>query len=182
MKVMETERLLIRHFEAGDLQAIYDAVYSDPEVCRFYCGSTRTLEQVEPWLQFRSYQSQEGEWGLMAAVLRETDELIGLVGLQAYAGFWLRLEGEPEIPYNPLEVELTYAFGRGYWGRGYATEACRAMIGYAFRDLRLRRLVTGCDEENVHAFQLQKRLGMRHVRNLHPDYPGWEGVLENHLV
>jgi RimJ/RimL family protein N-acetyltransferase len=37
MKVLETERLLIRHFELGDLEAIYREVYSDPDVCRFFC-------------------------------------------------------------------------------------------------------------------------------------------------
>ena len=96
MKVLETERLLIRHFELGDLEAIHREVYSDPEVCHFFCRNTRTLEHTERWLRYRSYQSEHEQWGLMAVVPKETGEVVGLCGLQPYAGLWLSLESTPE--------------------------------------------------------------------------------------
>ena len=186
MKVLETERLLIRHFELGDLEAIHREVYSDPEVCHFFCRNTRTLEHTERWLRYRSYQSEHEQWGLLAVVPKETGEVVGLCGLQPYAGLWLSLESTPEDlrKYAPLEVELTYAFGKAHWGKGYAYEACLAMIDYAFRDLRLRRLVTGADPANVRARKLQARLGMRRERNLKADSPDTEteGVLDNDRI
>ena len=59
-----------------------------------------------------------------------------------------------------------------------------AMIDYAFRDLRLRRLVTGADPANVRARKLQARLGMRRERNLKADSPDTEteGVLYNDRI
>jgi RimJ/RimL family protein N-acetyltransferase len=181
MKILETERLRIRHFEVDDLVAIQRAVYGDPDVCHYFCGPTRTLEHTERWLRYRGYESQNSEFGLLAVTLLDTGELIGLCGLQPYVGDWLIMEGEPEHrTFAPLEVELTYAFGRAHWGQGYATEACRAMIAYAFGDLRLRRLVTGWHPENVRARRLQDRLGMRQVRNLHD--AGSVGVLDNLLT
>jgi RimJ/RimL family protein N-acetyltransferase len=182
MKVMETERLMLRPFEIGDLEAIHRVVYSDPEVCRFYCRNTRSLAQTEQWLHYMHYRGHHGEFGLLAVVLKGSEELIGLCGLGEYVGHHLILESEPDHRFYPLEVELTYALGQAHWGKGYAYEACVAMIGYAFRDLRLRRLVTGCHPDNLRASRLQDRLGMRKERNLHPNYPRLEGILENHLV
>jgi ribosomal-protein-alanine N-acetyltransferase len=183
MRILETERLRVRHFDLDDLAAIHRTVYGDPDVCRYYCGSTRTLEHTERWLRHRGYESRDTEFGLMAVTILDAGDLVGLCGLQPYVGHWMILEGEPDQrTYAPLEVELTYAFGRAHWGRGYAAEACRAMIEYAFGELRLRRLVTGCHPENLRARRLQDRLGMRQVRNLHPRNPGSVGVLDNLLV
>jgi [ribosomal protein S5]-alanine N-acetyltransferase len=183
MKVMETERLLIRHFEPGDLDAIYAAVYSDPEVCRFFCRTTRPIEQVREWIPFRSYQSRHEEFGLMAVVVKQTGTLIGLCGIQPYYEPSQVLASEAHRPYVLVEVELTYAFGKQFWGQGYAQEACRAMIAYAFEDVRLGRLVTGCDPENHRAARLQDSLGMRKERNVHPDAAPGElvGILDNPL-
>ncbi len=181
MKVLETERLLIRHFEPDDLDAIYAAVYSDPEVCRFFCGETRPIEQIRAWIPYRGYQSRHDEFGLMAVVVKATSELIGLCGIQAYVAPWQILEDEPDRPYPLVEVELTYAFGKSAWGKGYATEACLPMIDHAFTDAKLGRLVTGCDPLNQRAARLQERLGMRKVRNIYPDANEGElvGVLDN---
>jgi ribosomal-protein-alanine N-acetyltransferase len=182
VKELETERLRLRHLEAGHIEPIHRAIYGDPEVCRYFCGETRSIERTRAWFGYRSYQSRDEEFGLLAVVLKGGGEVIGLCGLQAYVGHWLRLESEPGRSDNPLEVELTYAFGRAYWGQGYAAEACRPMIDYAFRDLRLRRLVTGCHPDNDRASRLQDRLGMRKERNLHPDWPGWVGILDNDTI
>jgi RimJ/RimL family protein N-acetyltransferase len=182
MKRLETDRLELRPFETSDLQAVYQQIYSDPEVCHFFCGSTRTRAHTKRWLYFQSYRGHHNAFGLLAVVIKETQRLIGLCGLGEYVGHHLILESEPEHRYYPVEVELTYALGKEYWGQGFASEACRAMIDYAFRELRLRRLVTGCHPDNVRASRLQDRLGMRKERNLHPDYQRLEGILENDRV
>jgi RimJ/RimL family protein N-acetyltransferase len=183
MNVLQTERLRIRHLVLDDLADVHRTVYADPDVCRYYCGQTRTLEHTERWLRYRGYESVDTEFGLMAVTRLQEGDLLGLCGLQPYVGHWLLLEGEPEQQtYAPLEIELNYAFGKAYWGRGYAHEACLAMIDYAFREQRLRRLVTGCHPENARARRLQDRLGMRQVRNLHPRNPGTVGILDNLLA
>ena len=96
MNVLETERRRIRHFALDDLAAIQRTVYGDPDVCRFYCGPTRTLEHTERWLRYRGYESQDTEFGLLAVTLVDAGDLIGLCGLQPYVGHWMILEGEPD--------------------------------------------------------------------------------------
>ena len=82
--------------------------------------------------------------------------------------------------FNPVEVELTYAFGKAHWGKGYAYEACVPMIRYAFDDVGLWRLVTFVDPANHRARKLQDRLGMLREPSLHPDDAGATyGVLYN---
>ncbi|MEI4920795.1 GNAT family N-acetyltransferase, partial [Klebsiella pneumoniae] len=79
--------------------------------------------------------------------------------------------GEPASPYNSLEVELAFAFGRRYWGRGYAYEACQSMIRYAFDELKLARLVGGVKAQNTRSINLHRRLGYRIEPNvLDADY------------
>jgi ribosomal-protein-alanine N-acetyltransferase len=76
-------------------------------------------------------------------------------------------------------VELGCALEKTYWGKGYATEACQPMIEYAFRELKLKRLVNHVDSDNTRAINLMKRLGFRIEKNLHPNYGGFVGILEN---
>jgi ribosomal-protein-alanine N-acetyltransferase len=180
MEPVETERLRLRHFEPRDADDIFSSVYSDPEVCRHYCGGeTRPREAMDHWIIYRSHQSRGNDFGLLAVELKIERRVIGLCGLQAYVADWLRMEGEPQRVDHPLEVELTYAFGRRYQGHGYATEACRAVIDFAFGELKLRRLVTGCDPTNAAAVRLQARLGMRVERNLLKTFCNAVGILDN---
>jgi RimJ/RimL family protein N-acetyltransferase len=53
MKNLETPRLLLRPFTPDDLEDVYRQVFSDPEVCHFYCGAARTREETAEWLAYR---------------------------------------------------------------------------------------------------------------------------------
>jgi ribosomal-protein-alanine N-acetyltransferase len=183
MEPLETQRLLLRHFAPADADDIYRAVYSDAEVCRYYCGQTRHKSTIPEWIIYRSHQSRGNDFGLLAIELKAEHRVIGLCGLQAYVGDWLRFESEPDRIDHPLEVELTYALERRSCGNGYATEACRALIDFAFNELKLRRLVTGRNPANTAAMRLQARLGMRMERNSRQTFCDWVGVLDNpHLL
>ena len=89
---------------------------------------------------------------------------------------------DPDDPYVPLDVEIGYAFGKTYWGKGYAYETCCAVIDYAFKELRIKRIVIGADLDNERSTRLLQRLGFTQGRNHHPDYPGYVNVLENDLI
>lgn len=179
MKTLETKRLTLRPFTDDDID-IHRQVFSDPEVCKFYCGRTRTEDETREWLIHRRWQAKSAdELGFLAVVRKDDGQLLGLVALQLFVGLWLRLEDEPG-PYNPLIVELSYALGREFHGQGYATEACEALVDHAFRTLRLPRLVNGVDAENLPSVKLCERLGFRPVANLHPDADGPVWVRDNH--
>jgi RimJ/RimL family protein N-acetyltransferase len=71
------------------------------------------------------------------------------------------------------EVELFYKLGRPFWGKGYAFEAAREVLRYAFEELRLTRIVTCTHAANLRSIALLHRLGMR----VEPDATDPQGVL-----
>ena len=176
---LETDRLLLRPFTRQD-EAIHRLIYADPVVARRFAGTTRTLEEVREWLIHRAWQAAEDDLGFWAVVRRADASLLGLVALQPYVPWWIVWEHDPQARHHRLEVELSYALGRAYWGHGYATEAGRALIGYAFDRLRLPRIAYGVDRHNLHSVNLMRRLGFRLEPNLHPDGAGAVvGILDN---
>jgi RimJ/RimL family protein N-acetyltransferase len=72
---------------------------------------------------------------------------------------------------------------RPFWGRGYATEAARAMIAYAFETMKLPRVLADTSADNERSQNVMKRLGMRLVS---APRPGWRdrvvGLLENKVL
>jgi RimJ/RimL family protein N-acetyltransferase len=69
------------------------------------------------------------------------------------------IPGDPPSAFGSIEVELAFAFGKPYWGQGFAYEACLAMIDYAFLQLKLPRLVGGAMAGNSRSINLHRRLG-----------------------
>ena len=174
-----TERLVLRPFTRED-EAVHELVFADPEVAGFFCRTTRTLEQVRDWLVHRAMQAGEDDLGFWAVVRRADDALLGLVALQPYVPLWIVWEQDPAARHRQVEVELSYALGRRHWGNGYATEAGRALVAYAFERLRLPRIAYGVDGTNARSVGVMRRLGFRLERNLHPDGAGAVvGVLDN---
>jgi len=182
MKTLETDRLILRPFTNDDVE-IHRVIFSDPEVCHYYCGKTRTEEETREWLIHRKWQARDSEeLGFLAVVRKEDKQILGLVALQLSVSFWLRSELEPESPFNPLTIELSYAIGREYQRQGYATEACRALIEYGFKEMRLQRLTNGVSMENVPTNRLCQTLGFRQVKNVHPESDGHVWILDNPLA
>ena len=139
---LETERLLLRGWRDEDLDA-YAAMMADPEVMRFLGG---VQARQDAW---RSMASMVGHWVLRGfgawAVERKSDGvLLGRAGIQ-------RPEGWPAS-------EAVWTLGREHWGRGYATEAAKASLAYAFKTMALPKVVSYIDAENFASQNVAKRL------------------------
>ncbi|MBI5813880.1 MAG: GNAT family N-acetyltransferase [Meiothermus silvanus] len=163
MIVAQTDRLLLRHLHLLDAQALY-GVFGDPEVMRFSEGGVQSREWVTLWL--RSQLEHYARWGFgrYAVLERSRPEVIGYCGL----AFHPDLGGRPE-------VDLGYRLARRSWGHGYATEAARAVVAYAFDTLGLGRLVATIDPQNLASLRVAEKIGMRYEKDLmlegytHPD-------------
>jgi RimJ/RimL family protein N-acetyltransferase len=181
MYVFETERLLLRRFSTTD-EEIHSIFYSDPELSRGFSGP-KMLEEVREWLVFRRLEGASDDLGFWAIVRKHDSALLGFAALQYYVPWWLVIEEEQADQFNRIEVELGCALGRAYWDQGYATEAGGALVEHAFAQLRIPRLVSATDGDNIRAIELLRRLGFRLGRNLHPEGEGAVvGVLENDRV
>lgn len=182
MQPIGTERLLLRPFTDADI-AIHRVVFADPEVCHYYCGKTRSEEQVREWLIHRRWQATGADNLGFLAVERKADAaILGLVALQPLLGVWLRLAEDGDSPFSPLLVELSYAFGRDCQGQGYASEACRALMEHGFTHLRIARLINDIDPENAPSIRLAEKLGFRPVANLHAESRGPVWVRDNDML
>lgn len=169
MKVLETERLLIRPFTMADVDATHREIYTD-------VWGPQTREQVADGVQFAMLMSRspdDAPWAKRAVALKADGTFIGQVRLSPSHNYFYRWAEEPNPRYNELEVELAFAFGRQYWGQSYAYEASQAMIRYAFDDLNLRRLVNGTGDDNLRSIKLHRRLGFR----IFPALPNNEGIV-----
>jgi len=148
MIILETERLLLRHFEAGDLDALF-ALYRDPEVRRYFPEGTLTLEETRGELDwYRNGHPKHPELGLWATILKERSQFIGRCGLLPWT-----IDGQDEI-------EIAYLIDKTFWGQGLGTEAARGIRDYAFEKLGLTRLICLIDEHNRASVRVAEKTGM----------------------
>lgn len=149
MKALElqTERLRLRQFTEGDLDQ-YAPMVADREVMR-YIGTGAAMNRMEAW---RSIAGILGHWqmrgyGMWALELKASGELIGRAG-------FLNPEGWPGF-------ELGWMLARAHWGKGYALEAARRALGYAFDDLGRDRVISLIRPGNARSIRVAETLGER---------------------
>ena len=148
MMILETERLFLRYFEPGDLEALY-ALYRDPEMRRYFPDGTLTLEETQEELEWhQNGHPQHPELGLWATLLKETGQFIGRCGLLPWT-----IDGQ-------FEIEIAYMIDKAYWGQGLGTEAAAGVRDYAFEQLGLQRLVCLIDEHNRASMRVAQKIGM----------------------
>jgi RimJ/RimL family protein N-acetyltransferase len=145
---LKTARLTLRPCVIGDLDALYD-IQSRPEVTRYLLYGARDRGQVRKVLEDRIQADFLERDALdLAVVLPETGVLIGDVVL------FLRSQ-------EHRQGEIGYVFHPDYGGRGYATEAARALLGLGFEHYGLHRIVGRLDARNTASARVLERLGMR---------------------
>ena len=168
LRDLETERLLLRLHTLDDLEGLYRLLYADPEVAPSFAGKVYSLEESRERLGDKIWLNQNSGgqgWGYWSVFRREDRQLIGLVIFSHPERIYWNVDWPDqyrESPYTPVFTEIGYAFGRDYWGQGYATEAARAILEYAFRDLRVGRFEIPWDKgpRNPRSFNVYRRLGV----------------------
>lgn len=160
MKILETKRLILRHLLPDDLDKLY-ALYSDPEIRRYFPDGTLTYAQTQEELEwFLHGHPAHPELGLWATIQKETGTFIGRCGLL------------PWTIEQRAEVEVAYLLNKAYWGQGLATEAAQAIAAYGFDHLRLSRLICLIDPENAASRRVAEKIGMRFEREVEDEW-GW---------
>jgi RimJ/RimL family protein N-acetyltransferase len=152
MQILETERLLLRRLQPGDLRDLF-ALYSDPAVRRYFPEGTLTYEETKEELDwFVAGDPEHPDLGLWATILKETGDLIGRCGLLPWT-----IDGRPE-------VEVAYMISRAHWGQGYGTEAARGVLSHGFHVLGLSRLICLIDHDNAASRRVAEKIGMAFER------------------
>jgi RimJ/RimL family protein N-acetyltransferase len=184
---LQTGRLLILELRQGDIEGcsrLFSAIgWDDPKA-----SETEQLGRRRSWLDWtvRSYlqldRLTQPPYGERAVTLKETGEFVGLIGLVPALGPFEQLPalGGAERARWTTEVGLFWAIAPEHQRRGYAIEAARALAGWAFEHLRLKRVIATTETANAASIAVMRRLGMRVEANPQPDPPWFQtvGVLE----
>lgn len=146
MTILETERLILRHFTQDDLDP-FAAICADADVMRYASLTQKPLTRIQAW----NWMAQaEGHWqlrgyGMWAVEEKSSHQLIGRIGLQFLKGF--------------PDIEAAWLLDKPFWGYGYAQEGARAAIAYGFRELGRESLISMIFPQNAPSIRLAERLG-----------------------
>ena len=158
---LETERSRLRQWQDSDYPVFAD-INADPEVMKFYPKTLTQVESDEMANKIKSLISQRG-WGFWALEQKQDNKFIGFVGLH---------EPTYELPVSPC-VEIGWRLSRAHWGKGFATEAGRAALKFAFETLQLSRIYSFASVQNQKSRSVMERLKMSntHQNFEHPIIP-----------
>ena len=188
---LETSRLHIRPFMLEDTPAIHrilDLCFGDGTKI----DDIEALRERESWVQWSSLSAvwhermHQPPYQDMAVVHRDSGTLVGAVGyapvvapIEQLPGLGTAVAGTPAL--FTAEVGLFWAVDPDHRGRGYATEAGRALIEHAFEHQSLKRIVATTEFDNAASQQVMIKLGMRLERNPLSTPPWFQvmGVLDN---
>lgn len=152
-----TERLRLRLPKDTDVQAIYDNYAKDPEVVKYL--SWKPHNSVEETLAIRKYWQRKIDKGHGVPYLitaREDNRVMGMISIH---------------PGKPHRAGLGYVLGKKEWGRGYMTEALKAVIAEAWQNSTFIRLSAFCEIENIGSYRVMEKAGMQ-----------FEGIWRAHSV
>ena len=159
-----TKRLLLRRFRESDWRALH-AILADEKVTRYIPAGASGGEETREWVRFlvHAHRAQPPRYDF-AVELRPPgggsegadSAESGLIG-----SCWLTARHD-----ESRQGELGYIFAHSHWGRGYATEAARAVLRYGFTELDLHRIYATCRPANIASWRVMEKLGMRREGHL----------------
>ena len=142
--MLETDRLIVRPFRESDHNDLYEYL-SLEETYRYEPGDPVSVEEAS---KITGERAGKINWWAVILNNDEDEKLIGHICL---------FQVEPEIFRT---WEIGYIFNPAYHNQGYATEACKAVINYAFTQLNVHRIVAFCTPENRASWRVLEKCGM----------------------
>jgi ribosomal-protein-alanine N-acetyltransferase len=151
---LQTDRLILRPYSEADIPELLPLVGArDVAATTLRIAHPYTQQDAEAFLELA--RDPDKIW--LAIILRADGRQIGGIGLR--------------VDQQQKHAELGYWLGVSYWGKGYATEAARAMVRYGFEDLGLHRIFATHFKHNEASGRILRKLGMR-----------YEGCQREHLL
>jgi [ribosomal protein S5]-alanine N-acetyltransferase len=154
---IETERLKIREFEINDWKAIFEYT-SNQDVMKYIPEGVFTETDAKDFVKKNIGEKAEK----FPVLLKENLTPIGHIVFHRYFG---------EHTY-----EIGWVFHPSYYNRGFASEAAKGVLKYAFEELKLHRIIATCQPENIGSYRVMEKIGMRregYFKKCIPDGDGW---------
>jgi RimJ/RimL family protein N-acetyltransferase len=151
MMTVETSRLRLRPLQASDAEPFME-IHQDPEVIKYVLLGAAPGGITVAW---RNIAMMIGHWhlrgyGPWAVSEKSSGQVIGRVGL------W-NPEGWPGI-------ELGWIIRRSHWDHGFATEASRAALEWAWENVDTDHIISVIQPDNVRSIRVAEKIGERFER------------------
>ena len=146
LPILETPRLTLRKIKLEDAEAMYQYASKDDVTKYVLWDSHKSLETTKQFIQMMINQYEEGNLA-WAITLKETQEFIGTIDF---------------VMYNKAEkiAEIGYALSDRHWGKGYVSEATKALLDFGFNELQLVRIQARCFADNIGSERVMQKVGM----------------------
>ena len=146
---IETERLLLRKLQLGDVYEYYERLFGDADVSRYMLFEPHQsiMESLES-VQRNLARYEEGNYYCWGVELKEEGGLMGLVEL-------LQFDEQAN------SCSFVYMLGCNYWNQGYGTELLKAVFRFAFDELEVERILAEPMTKNVASCKAMVKAGMK---------------------
>jgi RimJ/RimL family protein N-acetyltransferase len=174
MKPIETDRLRIRNWLDTD-RPLFAEINADPKVMEFF-PRRRERAEADALMDEARRRIEATGLGFFALALKHDDTPIGFCGLAV-------TDLKPFLPLGAVEIGWRLALP--FWGKGFVTEAGRALLHYGFADRDLDEIVSFAVGGNKRSIAVMRRLGLRHdpARDFdHPRVPDTHPHLKHHVL
>jgi ribosomal-protein-alanine N-acetyltransferase len=156
--LLETTRLMLRPFAADDAPMV-QKLAGEEEVARNTLAMPFPYLEgmAEAWIGTHINDFIEGKSAIWAIVLKDSQQLIGAIGLSLQLQFLL--------------AEMGYWIGKEFWNKGYCTEAVTSVLGYGLNQMKLHKVTASHFGNNPASGRVMEKAGMT-----------YEGTLRSHMM
>lgn len=156
--IIETDRLILRELSLNDTENLA-LILCDPESMKYY-PKTFSMEDVKNWISWNIDNYKKYGFGLWAVILKEENRFIGDCGITMQ-----NIEGKllPEIGYHIITQ---------YRQKGYASEAAKECITFAFRQKRINTVISYMKYDNIPSRRVAEKNGMTFVKSFSKEIYG----------
>jgi ribosomal-protein-alanine N-acetyltransferase len=159
--IIETERLYLRKINRQDIDDLFE-MDSDPEVHKFIENNpVSSKEQIAEVVDMLNRQYEENGIARWAVVEKQSLECIGWAGLKYF---------RETVNNHKGFYELGYRFKQKHWGKGYATEASKAIIEFGFKNLGIDSIFAITHPGNKNSIKVLEKSGFELIEQF--DYDG----------
>lgn len=155
-KTIETDRLMLRLPTLDDAEEIFLKYAQDPEATKYVVWAPHSsIMETKEFIRSCVQRVENGNPFPRVIEIKSNHELIGMIDL--------RIERH--------RADFGYVIARAYWGKGYATEALKVIVGLALSQENIFRVWAVCDVENIASARVMEKVGLER-----------EGILRRHIV
>jgi [ribosomal protein S5]-alanine N-acetyltransferase len=143
--ILYTDRLIIRSFTEQDIPE-YAAIVKDPDVTKFLGdGSHHTYEQADRYVHECMESEIKNNFSRYAVIYKQTNKLIGFCGFK-------------EIDNR---IDFGWRYSKDMWGKGYATEAAKAVFDHGIKTLKLSGIIAVSAVLNTRSIKVIEKIGFK---------------------